>query len=68
MPEIISDDVNGMIISMEEPYQLATLLEKILLDSSLIEKLGFNALKTYEKVLAQRAHMELFEPIDRTKV
>ena len=66
--EIIQNGVNGMIFSMDEPHQLAAVLENFLLDGSLVEKIGINALKTYEMKLTRKTHMaKLYELINRSK-
>lgn len=53
VPEIIQDDVNGMVFQKEDSIQLSNLLKQLSSDTELVERLGKEALVTYEKMLTK---------------
>lgn len=64
VPEIIQNGVNGMIFQKEDSGQLSNLLFELCLDRTLVEKLGGQALVTYEKILTKSLSNEkIYEAI-----
>ena len=63
VPEVIQHGINGMIFSNEKPNQLTSILETLLLDRALIDKIGVNALQTYEKILQRQTFTAAIQEI-----
>jgi len=60
IPEVIQDNVNGLLVVPGDPHELATGIEKLVSDKSIREKMGRNGRRIYEqKFTAERMIREI---------
>lgn len=62
IPEVIEDEINGLLVTPGNPYELATAIDKLVIDRSMRMRMGMNGRKIYEeKFTAQKMikHIEL---------
>ena len=71
IPEVIEDNVTGILSKPDNPESLAQSLELLIKDFEKRKKLGENGRKRVEKLFnreeAMREHLELYESLIRTK-
>jgi len=63
IPEVIEDEINGLLVTPGNPYELATAIDRLAIDSSMRTRMGMNGRKIYEEKFTAQKMIEHIESL-----